>query len=166
MTHGTDNDDKSSKVAQALGLSPDQTISVQELSTEGTNSMLNFKQLSYSMPEQAPQEWLEMGVKWDSVKYRAQSLLYQLTRSQDDSESYLRHGYGFEGLRQVTHWSDDTFVAYPPTKSQSRYSAAGKKAAEAANKANGALMSALDQYPNGFVLASSNLESHELLGID
>ena len=65
--------------------------------------MLNFKQLSYSMPEQVPQEWLETGVKWDSVKYRAQSLLYQLTRSQGDGERYLRHGYGFEGLRQVTH---------------------------------------------------------------
>ena len=118
-----------------------------------------MKQFSYSMPEQAPQEWLETGVKWDSVKYRAQSLLYQLTRSKEGDNRYLKHGYGFEGLRQVTHWADDTFAAYPPTKSQSRYStAAVKKAADAAS-ANGTLIGKLDHYINGFALASTYLPS-------
>ena len=63
--------EKSSKVAKALDLSTDQTISIQELSTENTSKMLNLKQLSYSMPKQVPQDWLEAGVRWDSIRSRA-----------------------------------------------------------------------------------------------
>ena len=67
------------EIAEALGLSKDKVILTQELFREYFSPSTVFKQSSYSMPEKISKEWLEAGIKWDSIKYRAQTLMSILT---------------------------------------------------------------------------------------
>lgn len=91
--------EKTLRVAKALNLEQSRIIESQELSVQNESTL---KQLSFSMPDSVSADQLEAGLKWDSIKYRAQSLYNALVaqvQGVNQPPNFLRHGYGFEGLR-------------------------------------------------------------------
>ena len=79
-----------------------------------------------------PEHLSDLTRPWNSIRHRFFSLIDTLFRTHisltTDFEPTLTYGYGFEGLRQKTHWDDLTFGAsYPPTSWQSRYSLGARK---------------------------------------